>query len=161
MDQITRFRINLTTREIEIEGSEMFVKEQLEKFQDFIDAYRNSSAVLDEPMNKGGLINPPSYVSGGLPATFGEYFHGFPNTITQKDQILIAGYFVQKKSTDNSFTTESANSLLVDLGVKLSNASDSVGKNKVSKYIFPVTKGFFRVSKLGEDYINSLLGNSK
>ena len=93
----------------------------------------------------------------GLPATFGEYLHGFPSNITDVDRILIAGFYVQSQSADNSFNTLSANELLKEQGIKLVNAAASLAKNKSAKRIFALTKGNFRVSQTGTTYINNLL----
>jgi len=155
MDQITRLSFNLTTREIEIEGSESFVREYFEKYKDIIDTQlKNSSpSNTSSEVRKKEEILPSDYE---FPSSFGEYLHTFKSPLKHVDEILIAGYFVQKNSEDKAFTTEAANKLLIEQGIKLANAADSVNSNKGSKRIFVKTKGVFQVSKTGEEYIASL-----
>ena len=41
MNQNARFRINLSTRELEVEGSEEFVREYAERFENVISTFTN------------------------------------------------------------------------------------------------------------------------
>lgn len=151
-----RIRINLSTKEFEIEGTEQFVKEYAEKIENLLSSFANTNIPMNIPPDVTANNNSDAPVVTGLPANFGEYLHGFPSNVTDVDRILIAGFFVQSQSADNSFNTLSANDLLKDQGIKLVNAAASLAKNKSPKKIFALTKGNFRVSKTGTDYINNL-----
>lgn len=155
-DKVTRIRIKIKAGELEIEGTESFVREHLEKYEDLIESFKEAQTETDIPQTETEVQEVSSAMKDRLPETFGEYFHGFRKSISDIDKILIAGYFVQSKSPDSSFTTASANKLLLEQGVKLPNASQSVTRNKSSKKIFTVQGGKFRVSDQGIDYLRGL-----
>jgi hypothetical protein len=156
MERGARFRINLTTREIEIEGSEAFVREYAERFEELL-AMLAKSPVPDTGPAESLQAPADAPLAADLPSTFGEYLNLFPGDITDLDKMLIAGYYVQSQSQDNSFATASAHNLLKEQGIKLANAADCVKKNQRAKRVFAVEKGRFRVSRLGSEHINSLL----
>lgn len=157
--QSARLKINLTAREIEVEGSEAFVREYAEKFEDLLSTLTQSLGTVPGP--EQGVVSekapPPSM---GLPPTFGEYLHMFPSSITDLDKMLIAGYYAQSQDPENGFTTLGAHNLLKEQGIKLTNAADCVNKNKKAKKVFALAKGKFRVSKTGLEYIEGLLSKS-
>ena len=156
MEQSARLRINLTTREIEIEGSEAFVREYAEKFEELVASLANPPAPAgDAPTPEHAPADAP--LAAGLPSTFGEYLHMFPSDITDLDKMLIAGYYVQSQSQDNSFATANAHNLLKEQGIRLANAADCVKKNQKAKRIFALERGRFRVSKSGGEHISALL----
>jgi hypothetical protein len=156
MEQNARLRINLIAREIEVEGSEAFVREYSEKFENLLSSLAEFPAL--PPATEGGkttIIEAP--MATGLPANFGEYLHMFPRDITDLDKMLIAGYYAQFQSSDNSFTTAIAHSLLKEQGIKPTNAADCVTKNKKTKKVFALEKSKFRVSSTGSEYLDILL----
>jgi len=155
-EQNAHLRINLTTREIEIEGSETFVREYAEKLESLLSVAAESSAVTNQPQQS--TSNPPQVQlpPKELPPVFGEYLHLFPKSITDMDKILIAAYYVQAQDADNSFTTRAANQLLKEQNIKVTNAADCVKKSMKTKRVFALGKGRFRVSQAGIDYINGL-----
>jgi len=156
MEQTTRLRINLTTREIEVEGSEAFVREYAEKFENLLHSI-DQHPQKPSPTPVSTSIIPEAATETDLPSTFGEYLHMFPASITDLDRTLIAGYYTQSQSSDNSFTTAYANELLKEQGIKIANAADCVSKNKKAKKVFALQKGMFRVSQTGVDYLNGLI----
>ena len=156
MDQTTRFRINLSLKEIEFEGSESFVKDGMGKIEEYVEKYFSTPKTPINTDQGKDKVKVGNSQNNDQTQPFGEYFHTFPSSITQVDKILIAGFYVQKNSSENSFTTETANKLLIEQGIKLSNAAASINQNKDAKRLFVVSKGSFRVSQPGEEYINSL-----
>lgn len=158
MEQNTRVRINLSTKEIEVEGSEAFVKEYAEKFEKLLATFAQLPAAKPAPESSSTSGEVPPITD--LPPTFGEYLHMFPSSITDLDRMLIAGYYAQSQSSDNSFTTASAHDLLKEQGFRLGNAADCVTKNKKAKKVFALEKGRFRVSRTGNEHINSLLARN-
>ncbi len=154
----TRIRINLTTKEFEVEGSEQFVKEYADKIESLLSNLANSkTSTIKPPANPEGDLSPITPSNSEIPETFGEYLHSFPSVKTDVERMLIAGYFVQSQSTDNSFATASASELLREQGIKPANPADCITKNKNAKRLFALSKGKFRVSQKGVDHINSLL----
>jgi hypothetical protein len=78
----TRIRINLTTKEFEVEGSEQFVKEYAEKIENFLSTFVNpKSPTLPPRTDNGASPNPMGNTE--LPSSFGEYLHQFSKSITQ------------------------------------------------------------------------------
>jgi hypothetical protein len=156
MENSARIRISLSTKELEIEGTEQFVKEYAEIIENLLLSFTNTNIPTNIIPDDTANNNSDAPDAKGLPATFGEYLHGFQSNITDVDRILIAGFFVQSQSADNSFNTLSANDLLKEQGIKLVNAAASVTKNKNAKRIFALTKGSFRVSQTGSTHISNL-----
>ncbi len=91
-----------------------------------------------------------------MPETFGEYLNQFKKGINQEEQMLVAGYYVQRTSDGNSYTTKEANDLLKEQSIKVGNASQAVADSKAAKRVFALKRGKFRVSQPGVDHINSL-----
>lgn len=159
MENSARIRINLSTKEFEVEGSEQFVKEYADKIENLLSAVTATSkpsSPQSPPRSSEAPTSAPT-VGGQLPDSFGEYLHTFPNTITDVDRMLIAGFYIQAQSEDNSFATATANDVLKQQGVKLTNPAECVAKNKKAKKVFPVKRGEYRVSHTGITYIDSLI----
>ncbi len=70
--------------------------------------------------------------------------------------MLSAGAFVQSKDPDKVFSTKSANQLLIDQNIKISNPSESVRRLLSMKRAFVVSDGKFRVSAGGFEYLQTL-----
>jgi hypothetical protein len=163
-DQMTRLRLNLVAREIEIEGSESFVREYADKFSGILDsiiaknidtaAQQQAPPLAEQDVDLG---ESPVVQLSGVPATFGEYMSFFPTDIKDVDKMLITCYYTQARDENNSFTTAAANALLKEQGIKLANASNCVTHNLQKKNVFRLEKGQFRVSQSGVERINGLL----
>ena len=130
MNQNARFRINLSTRELEVEGSEEFVREYAERFENVISTFTNEKNfkfttstpyVTDEAksQNQEGFHE--------MPEIFGEFFQKFSKEISDIDKVLVAAYFAQKQDEENVFTTAIANNHLKSMGIKVANASRARG----------------------------------
>jgi len=157
MENSARIRVNLSTKEFEVEGSEQFVKEYADKIENLLSSLATArvSPVIPAASSNAG-DSQAALQNAGLPETFGEYLHSFPKVNTDVERMLIAGYFSQSKSDDNSFTTASASELLREQGIKPANPADCIAKNKSAKRVFALAKGKFRVSQKGVEHINSL-----
>lgn len=156
MENRARIRINLQAKEVEIEGTEEFVKSHSE----FIEGFLKTIATQNRVSNSQGNLDKDSRHSGNdsepLTETFGEYFHQLPRETTDSAKILVAGHFAQKMNSENSFTTKDASKLLLEQGVKLSNSTAFIKSNLDQKYLIKLSKGVFRVSRDGSDFIKSL-----
>ena len=158
-DKTARIRINFSIGEIEIEGTETFVREHVDKYENLFEFWRKESRVKSVPQEIATSEKVPAQAERDLPEVFGDYLQKFPKSITNIDKVLMAGYFIQSHEPDKCFTRRNANILLTEQGYKVSNPSDSVNQSKKSKRIFAVPsegKGKFRVSQDGIDYINGL-----
>ena len=74
--------------------------------------------------------------------------------------MLAAGYYVQQHAADDSFATADANKRLTEQGIKLGNPSQCVKQSVLSKRVFMVTRGRYRVSQHGRQHLRQLLGPS-
>jgi len=162
-----KIRISYISREIEIEGSETFVREQLSNLSSTLEDFASTGSSVDSAIeedydagtatSEGTAANQDTpTVSSKMPETFGEYLSQFPRDVHQDEQILISGYFAQCKSSEKAFTTKGANDFLKEQGIKVGNPSQSVTNGKNLKRIFATQKSKFRVSQSGVDHINSL-----
>lgn len=166
-----KFTINIRTGDVEFEGTEEFVKEQISNLPDTIKSIAEHlpPPAVSTATSPGPSNSPPQAEMGAspggsneVPDSFGEWIHYFPDDISDQDKALLAGLFVQKSSDTNDFKTAEINSVLKEHGFKLSNASDSLKSLVSKKLLFQTRKEgslkFLRVSKPGEVRIAELRG---
>lgn len=145
-----RVRLLMGSNEIELEGTEEFVRSMFEEIRTEL-----SSGSHGEGSETSDLGGESGVQHKSFPASFGEYLLGF-ELEKDTDRILVAARYAQHTAEDNAFTTNEVNELLVDQGVKVSNASQSVKQNVTSKRVFKLSKGKYRVSNNGESHIQEL-----
>ncbi|WP_299537138.1 hypothetical protein [Ulvibacterium sp.] len=166
MDEKSKIRINLTSREFEIEGSEEFIAKYNETIDSFLDKIYSSdssqnsqssgeNSTLGEAVETNKVRSSDSMDSISE-LSFGELYHKLPNSAKDVDKILLAGYYAQLLSEERIFSTREASNLLVEQGVKLSNASAFMKSNMSTKKVFK-HKGGYRVSDTGIAYIKNTL----
>lgn len=157
MSERSRVRINLAQSELEVEGTEAFV----EGFRTQIDALLErlpQATVLAQPAQAGSVATtPPAKLD--LPP-FGEYLHFLPQSATEVDRMLAAGFYLQQLSSDDSFATGDANKRLAEHGIKIGNASQCVRQSLTARRVFSVQRGRFRVSQQGRSYLRQLTNGS-
>ena len=150
-----RVSVSIGNCQLDLEGSEQFITQYEEPLQRMLD--RLTGDVL-------GSADPPSPQMSesrlGHKSTlgdleFGEALHLLAST-SGTDQILLAGKFAQNAAEDHTFSTGEANQMLIDQGVKLANPSTAMKRNLTSKRVFKIG-GKFRMSKMGEEHLASLL----
>lgn len=156
-EKTARIRINVSAGEIEIEGTEAFVREYVDKFEDLLESLKERPQIRPVPQKMALPEQVSVPAKADMPEVFGEYLQRFPKSSTDVDRILIAAYFVQSHDPENFFTTRSANKLLTEQGIKVANASDCVKKSIKTKRVFALEKGKYRVSQTGIGYINELI----
>jgi hypothetical protein len=155
-----RIRVSLSTGEVEIEGSEEFISQYAESIDQVLERLKTDGPVAPPPQQAAapmGVAAPAQAAPAGAPANeepFGEVLHSLSSK-SGTDQILLAGYYVAKSAPDGTFSTTDAHSRLMEQGVKLSNASQSMKNNLNAKRVFKVGSRF-KVSKTGVDHLNSL-----
>jgi hypothetical protein len=160
MDKNFRFRINLSTRELEVEGSEDFVREYADKFEDVITSFsslESLSPIVSTPPDTKNVESQSQVGKDSLPEVFGAYFQQFPKEISDIDKVLVAAYYTQMHDDDNAFSTAEANNQLKSMGIKVANASRAIKLQTDAKRVFPISRGKYRVSKGGVDYLTELL----
>ncbi len=161
MDQRTRLRINLTSREFEVEGSEAFVRAYAERFEELL---ATMTAEVPEAPPADESSRPVAASAENRPkaslGNFGEFIQALPKSSTDVDKLLAAGFFAQGRSGDNAFSTGDANTLLIDQGIKLGNPSQCVKQNLNARRVFQLQRGRYRVSQPGVDYLRQLFGSA-
>lgn len=149
-----RLKINLTQQEFEVEGSEAFVSRYVERI-DALFARLQDGQPPSRPTPASRAPVEPAKV--GTPDNVGEWLEHLPRSATDVDRMLVAGYFAQQRSGDQSFGTGETNTLLTDQGIKVGNPSQCVKQNLVAKRVFRHQRRY-RVSQTGLDYLRQLLG---
>jgi len=150
--------IDCKQRKFAVTGTAQFVQEWFERlWPEFSGQATVDDSGTDE--GSGGLVDPPQRTGGtqgGLPETFGEFYHLFPTDLSDQDKVLVAAYFVQRTSEDNSFSTGAASELLRGQGVRPANPSQSIRRLRDARRLFPVANGAFRVSETGVRHLDEL-----
>jgi len=155
-EQRARLRINLSQREFEVEGSEAFVKDYAQWFEAWLGRLDPVEAPPAAQAPKAG--RPPARAGASGAETFGELLQRLPRAASDVDRMLAAGYFAYMRSSDKSFSTGEANSLLTEQGVKVGNPSQCVRQNLAAKRVFKHL-GRYRVSQTGLDHLRQMLGD--
>ena len=152
-----RIRVSLSAGELEIEGTEDFVSQYADSIESVLERLRIEGPSGPVPAAQApataGSTGPTAAIAPG-DEPFGEVLHSLSSK-SGTDQILLAGYYVGRNATDGTFSTVDANKLLIEQGVKLSNASQSLKNNLASKRAFKVGNRY-KVAKLGIDYLKTL-----
>lgn len=149
-----RLKINLAQQEFEVEGSEAFVSRYVERIDALFARLQDG-----QPRKRPAAARqaPSEHAEIGTPDNIGEWLEHLPRSATDVDRMLVAGYFAQLRSGDQSFGTGETNTLLTDQGIKVGNPSQCVKQNLVAKRVFRHQRRY-RVSQTGLDYLRQLLG---
>lgn len=174
----TRVKINIKTGEVEFEGSEEFVQNQMDNLDTIIDLVNSNIPLPDtapEFASESTSINteddsgsieaedaPNDASDFSVPSSFGEWMHKFKDSINDLEKALVTAYFVQHQSDKNDFKTLEVNKSLRDHGIKLSNPSQALKKLETKKYLFQTRKEgtkvrFMRVSQDGVSHLKTLV----
>jgi len=164
--------INLSLGEIRVEGSESFVKEQIENLEQLLKSIgaskkSNPAAPQNSPDKEPSEEKSGSEITSGditgtlqVPEVFGEWLHSFKDKTSDQEKALIAAYFIQTKSDANDFKTSEVTKFLTDHGIKLSNASATLKQIEGKKLIFQTRKpskiSYKRVSQDGIKHLLTL-----
>lgn len=158
-----RLRISISTGEIEIEGSQDFVNQYDVLVRSILTSLAEAPAMPPRPVSQAvetsrNAATTPDESNQAIPE-FGEAMHRLPKGTSGTDAILVAGYYAARRTADKVFATADANKLLIEQGVKLSNASQSLKSNMEAKRVFKVGSNF-RLSREGLERVAQLLGLS-
>jgi hypothetical protein len=155
-----RLKINLAQGEFEVEGSETFVNRYVERIDALFANLQNGRTAERPPALTSTTPAKPANGDGAkvdAPDHIGQWLEHMPRSATDVDRMLLAGYFAQTRSGDQSFGTGEANTLLTDQGIKVGNPSQCVKQNLVAKRVFRHQRRY-RVSQTGLDQLRQLLG---
>lgn len=146
---MARIKLDLGPRCLEIEGSEAFVREMLERYETLLDP---------PPAAAGDHAGEPGRGDTAELGTFGEFIQKLPVSATEVDRMLAAGFWVQRRSADDAFATAEASRRLTEQGIKLGNPSQCVRQSLAARRVFAVQRGRFRVSQSGRQHLRQLVG---
>jgi len=159
-----KIRVNLNTREFEVEGDQEAVFKNFgDLLKDYLDLIKHQPTKQNDldkrgkPSSVSQTNNLNDDVENEISAdSFGEFYNKFSKTLSNVDKLLIASYFVQSKSDNKSFTVKEANDLLVEQGIKLSNPNAFNKSNSDTKRVFKLSGKNYRVSDNGIESIKSI-----
>jgi len=155
-----RIRISLATGELEVEGTREFIAGYDDTIQTMLTRLRDQQVPVASQVNRalavGSGADQVPTVEIAEDRHFGEVIHALPKSASGTDQILVAGYFASRTITDRTFSTAEANGMLIEQGIKLANASQSIKNNMQAKRVFKVGTRF-RVSRTGEQHVRGLI----
>ena len=155
-----RFRLALESRELDLEGSEDFIRSYAGSIHDMVESL-SADLVANAQSSPPAVTAPLDDHERDLASLeFAEALHRLPDSASGTDKILLAGRFVQAASETRTFGTREAHQLLMDHGIRLANASASLKQNQTAKRVFRVG-GALRVSQDGEEHLASLLVQAK
>lgn len=149
---MAKLRVNLQAGEFEVEGSEAFVERYAARIETLLQR-------LARPAPLAAVeAEPAAPVVAEIPTSFGAWLQLLPRSATDVDRMLLAGWHLQRTSTERWFFTAQANRLLIEHGFKLGNASQSVKQNLMAKRAFLVQRGRYRVAQAGLHHLEQLTG---
>lgn len=187
MENNSKIKINLLSREIEIEGSENFVNSHLEKinqiFKVFIDSapeFLSRDYEVQISGSNGGSHNAivTAETSGRTnnPITKSKkkmvsetdlrklknFFKKLPKSIKDVDKIFAIGYFVMENENKPFFNTRDISKYIKTLNINISNTSQAVKYNVRRNKFILLEKGKYNISKEAADkYIERLRKKAK
>lgn len=159
MTERARIRVNLSQREIEVEGSEAFVRDYAQRIESLLEAFDTAPDPLPAAPVALPAPSPNGPANGRADfGSFGAFIQHLPKSCTDVDKMLAAGLYAQTRNGDNAFGTGDANKLLAEQGVKVGNPSQCVKQNLVAKRVFVTQRGRYRVAQIGVDYLRQTMG---
>jgi hypothetical protein len=149
VDERARIRINLSQRELEIEGP-----------RSFLDGYGGLLERLLAALEAQPAPAAVTAATAGLDPgeSFGAFIQHLPIAATDVDRMLAAGYWVQRRSGDDAFATAEASRRLVEHGLKIGNPSQCVKQALLAKRVFVHQRGRYRVSQQGRQHLRQVMG---
>ncbi|SHM76161.1 hypothetical protein [Gracilibacillus kekensis] len=166
-----KVKINVQTGDIELEGTEKFVTEQMNDLETTVDIIAQllknepETSVEEFEERKEQEQEKLAKVEENTLDTncpMGEFYQKFKEGLNDLDKALITAYFIQKQNPDNEFKTREVSEALKEHGIKLTNPSTSLNRLSDKKYIFLTRKEgkklkYQRVSADGVECLKTLL----
>lgn len=160
-------RVNLSSGEIEIKGTEEFVEKHLARVDEIMELVSPLKKYLVAERSAVSESTTPSDNPNGesdqprVPEYFGEWMYQFPQEdLTEADKALVAAYFAQQQSVDDDIMTGDVTDALGEVGIELSNASRSLGRLSDERKLVKTRRDGryqrYKVSDQGVAYLMSL-----
>lgn len=176
MDNGARIKINRETGEIEISGSEAFVKEQVPLLERVLNISRSAAPKTTEAPAPPAPVEAKKVERRGRPKkiapaegtyknvrppkianSFSSYMKSFKRKMKKGDWILAAGYYFQTSTGSDTFSTFNTSKLLKAQGVELANPSQYMKNNISSGRVEQSGKRSYKVTDQGINHLNILM----
>lgn len=178
MDNGARIKINRDTGEIEISGSEAFVKEQVPLLERVLNLSTVAVAapvvettpapaapVEEKRVERRGRPRKIAPVEGTYKSvkppkianSFSSYMKSFKRKMKKGDWILAAGYYFQTSTGSDVFSTFNTSKLLKAQGIELANPSQYMKNNISSGRVKSAGKRAYTVTEQGINHLNILM----
>ncbi|MEX0967857.1 MAG: hypothetical protein WD077_11505 [Bacteroidia bacterium] len=175
MDNNAKIKVNLNTREFEIEGSEEFINSHSHKIDYFLHFLKNLPPHFREALKRDGGKNLSAALAAlsegeeienqnvldNLPDSFAGFYEQMPPNAKDVDKMLGAAYYIQARGDKNIFTTREASKTLKTLGVRLSNPSNAVKLNMDAEKMTQNGKRIYQVTDKGIEHLRSIMYGSR
>ncbi len=166
-----KIKVNLTSGEIEVAGSEKFIEKKLKDLPVIIDALRSQldpgAAVLADSKSKAKRKAGKSAAGGSKKQSssdseFQSWHDRYPKKLSQNDSLILTGLYLQRTTREKAFTGSSVNALLEEQGDKISNPSVCLSQLVRDKKVVQAGKEgrrvFYKLTAGGQKHAESLLG---
>lgn len=174
--ETSSIRVNLSTREIEVVGSEDFINEildepeTLEKIAAVIakHSYRSVSQSSDKAASSvhGNGTGETSNSEMDLPDEVGEWLINFPvRDLTQAELALLGAYYLSKSGEVEQFSSQDVADLLDQAGINISNPNREMNKLADDQYIYKSgesgAKKLYKIHLNGRDSVKEIMGRDE
>jgi hypothetical protein len=155
-DERIRLKINLHSREFEIESSEEFLRSHETWAARLVEQLLAPHAATALPREASPRADDEVTLRMES-APFGEALSLLPRGTSDVDKVLVAALFAQRANPAGVFTTRDASRALVEQSENITNPSQCVKQNVKTKRVFR-HQGAYRLSRDGEARVAELLG---
>lgn len=176
MAEQTRVKINLSSGDIEVEGKQSFVEQQLKNLPDTILSLRGELKKTRTTVAKGPkkrkkrvsrkrAASKPTRAAAKkaavkVPDSFDKLLSDASDKLSQNDKVLLSGFYHQAGSKKNAFTSSDALKLLKERNIKISNVSNSMAQLLKTKRVARTKKegrlSYYKITNSGKDYLGQL-----
>lgn len=145
-DDTFSVRLNLSTGEIEVRGSEQFISqvlgdtETLERVATVLDRFSGDSTLAPNDADGESITSNAFDGNEGaddIPGEIGEWLVGFPmSDLTQAEQALLAAYYLSETGEREAFSSQDVAGALDRVGLNISNPPRELNKLADQQYIY-------------------------
>lgn len=170
-----KIKINISTGEVDISGSEDFVLEQMElapmRIKELTEAlgYDHPQRAVQSKETVQPKVGPENLdkkkTELNTDVEFGVWRNMFEKTGKDVDDTLIVGYYEQKHNTENDFKSYEVRNRMKEFGIKVNAPSDRLRNLKDSGLVIQTRREgrtiYYRVSEDGQSRLKELLKEGK